>query len=70
MVELVRAVSEQVVTSLPGFWKIAKEYIQGKFQKVNIQLISAGYIDPPRSTDRPRHPPDEVLINAMQWRLR
>jgi hypothetical protein len=34
ILELVRTISEQVTTLLPGFWKIAKEYLQGKFQKV------------------------------------
>lgn len=37
--ELVRNLNEVVLSTLPGFWKVAKGYMEGKYQKVRFSLI-------------------------------
>ena len=39
--EVVHAVTESVMTTLPGFWKISRAYIDGKYQKVRQALIAS-----------------------------
>ena len=38
--EVVHAVTESVMTTLPGFWKISRAYIDGKYQKVRQTLVA------------------------------
>jgi len=38
MFELVRNLNEVVLSTLPGFWKVAKGYMEGKYQKVNLVI--------------------------------
>jgi exocyst complex component 2 len=33
--ELVKSLSEVILTTVPNFWKIAKNYTEGKYKKVN-----------------------------------
>lgn len=34
--ELVKSLSDVLTSSLPNFWKIAKDYMDGKFRKVRL----------------------------------
>lgn len=34
--ELVKSLSEVILTTVPNFWKIAKSYTDGKYKKVRI----------------------------------
>lgn len=46
--ELVKSLSDVITSSLPNFWKIAKDYMEGKFKKV--RLVDLGAFVP---TERP-----------------
>jgi len=39
--ELVKSLSDVLTSSIPHFWKIAKEYMEGKFRKVRVIDLSA-----------------------------
>jgi len=36
ILEMVKSVSEVLLSSLPNFWKIAKSFLEGKFKKVRL----------------------------------
>ena len=38
--ELVKSLSDVLTSSLPHFWKIAKDYTEGKFRKVRVTGLS------------------------------
>lgn len=44
--ELVKSLSEVILTTVPNFWKIAKSYRDGKYKKVNscLQCIVLDYL--------------------------
>ena len=39
VLDMVKNVSEAMLSSLPNFWRIAKEYMDGKYKKVRQRLI-------------------------------
>lgn len=39
--ELVRNLNEVILQTLPSFWKVAKGYMEGKYQKVNLGCVNA-----------------------------
>lgn len=38
--DLVKSVSEAMANPLPNFWKISKNFIEGKYRKVNRRMFS------------------------------
>lgn len=38
--EMVKNVSEAMLTPLPNFWRISKSFIDGRFRKVRLYLCS------------------------------
>ena len=58
--ELVRNLSEVLLQTIPGFWKVAKGYMEGKYQKVSVRECLYLSIEPNiprnhcRKTIRPR----------------
>lgn len=36
MQDLIKEVSEAILTSLPSFWKVAKSYMEGRYHKVRF----------------------------------
>lgn len=36
ILDMVKAVSEVLLSSLPNFWKIARSYIDGKYKRVSV----------------------------------
>lgn len=38
--DLVRNLSEVILQTLPSFWKVAKGYMEGKYQKVRSSFVS------------------------------
>ena len=38
--ELVKSLSDVLTSSLPNFWKVAKDYMDGKFRKVRVIDLS------------------------------
>ena len=43
VLDMVKSLSETMLASLPNFWKIAKGYMDGKYKKVNFNLLSYSY---------------------------
>lgn len=44
-VNLTRNLTEALLTSLPPFWKIAKDYLDGRFKKVSLVPVSGPSTD-------------------------
>jgi exocyst complex component 2 len=42
--ELIRSLSDVLTSSLPNFWKIAKDYMEGKFKKVRLCPTFAPFV--------------------------
>jgi len=40
IVDLVRNLNDVILQTLPSFWKVAKGYMEGKYQKVRFVLLS------------------------------
>lgn len=64
--ELVKNVSEAMLTPLPSFWKISKSFLDGRFRKVRLYLCSF-----PQATQAFSRPPNLPRVvahhNVDQW---
>lgn len=76
IMDLVKNLSEVMLSTLPGFWKIAKAYMDGKYRKVapaislqspTTQSISIGLISHHLAL---QHLRGEVLLNVERWHWR
>jgi len=67
---MARSLSEALLTSLPSFWKIAKDYMDGRFKRVITTsrywyLVLIGHCRAPLPARRVA-----VRLSAVRWRLR
>ncbi|GAA5899347.1 exocyst subunit SEC5 [Sporobolomyces salmoneus] len=59
--ELVRNLNEVVLSTLPGFWKVAKGYMEGKYQKKSNSTVSSAAQNARRSPTQCRVMTQDII---------
>ena len=69
VLDVVKNVSEAMMSSLPSFWRISKDFMEGKFKKVIYNICGFGLcLNKTLNSLRPRRQEaDEALLNVELW---
>ena len=68
--DLVKSVSEAMANPLPNFWKISKNFIEGKYRKVSRRMVyDRVIVHPPINRSKRQLALAVVQCNAEQWFL-
>ena len=68
ILDMVKNVSEAMLSSLPSFWRISKDFMDGKFKKVIYNSAVWPLLNKILNSLRPRRQEaDEAILNVELW---